>query len=85
VFLYPTSAAVAREVANLDTVKIAPVGGANNWEGMPTFVRSANLLAVFMTDNPQSAERVSLALTAGAPQPAAIPQLKPMVSTPSRR
>ena len=83
VFLYPNAAAVAREVAKLDTVKIAPVGGANSWQGMPTFVRSANLLAVFITDNPRSAERVSLALTAGAPQPATVPQLKPMVSTPA--
>jgi hypothetical protein len=83
VFLYPNAAAVAREVAKLDTVRIAPVGGANSWEGMPTFVRSANLLAVFMTDNPQSAERVSLALTAGAPQPPTVPQLKPMVTTPT--
>jgi hypothetical protein len=83
VFLYPNAAAVAREVAKLDTVRISPVGGTNSWEGMPTFVRSANLLAVFMTDNPQSAERVSLALTAGAPQPLAVPQLKPMVTTPA--
>lgn len=85
VFLYPSAAAVAREVAKLDTVRIAPVGGANNWEGMPSFVRSANLLAVFMTDNPQSAERVSLALTAGAPQPPAVPKLKPMVTIPASR
>jgi hypothetical protein len=83
VFLYPSAAAVARDVAKLDTVRIAPVGGANTWEGTPTFVRSANVLAVFMTDNPQSAERVSLALTAGAPQPATVPQLKPIVSTPA--
>ena len=82
VFLYPSPAAVAREVAKLDTVRIAPPGGTNSWEGMPSFVRSANLLAVFMTDNPQSAERVSLALTAGAPQPPTIPKLKPMVTTP---
>jgi hypothetical protein len=83
VFLYPSAAAVARDVAKLDTVRIAPVGGANTWEGTPTFVRSANVLAVFMTDNPQSAERVSLALTAGAPQPASVPRLRPIVSTPS--
>ncbi|HEY0527735.1 MAG TPA: hypothetical protein VGD02_02815 [Gemmatimonadaceae bacterium] len=83
VFLYPSAAAVARDVAKLDTVRIAPVGRANTWEGTPTFVRSANVLAVFMTDNPQSAERVSLALTAGAPQPASVPRLRPIVSTPS--
>jgi hypothetical protein len=35
----------------------------------PTFVRSANLLAVFLTENPTYAERLTLALTAGAPQP----------------
>jgi hypothetical protein len=32
-------------------------------------VRSANLAAVFLTDNPTQAERLTLALTAGAPQP----------------
>jgi hypothetical protein len=83
VFLYPSAAAAARDVAALDTVRIAPRGGANNWEGSPTFVRAGNLLAVFMTDNPQSAERVSLALTAGAPQPPTVPKLKPMVTTPA--
>jgi hypothetical protein len=36
---------------------------------IPTFVRSANLAAVFLTDNPTQAERFTLALTAGAPQP----------------
>jgi hypothetical protein len=32
-------------------------------------VRSGNLIAVFLTDNPTQAERLALALTAGAPQP----------------
>lgn len=84
VFLYPTIAAANREVAKLDTVKVAPVSGTNAWETRPMFVRSGNLIAVFLTDDPRSAERVSLALTAGAPQPATVPKLKATVSTPSR-
>ena len=84
VFVYPSVAAATREVAKLDTVRVAPIGGANTWETKPIFVRSANLIAVFLTDDPRSAERVSLALTAGAPQPATVPQLKATVSTPAR-
>jgi hypothetical protein len=32
-------------------------------------VRSANLAAVFLTDSPVQAERLTLAITAGPPQP----------------
>lgn len=71
VFVYPNADAVARDVGGLDTLTAGPRGAPNQW-GLgvhPTFVRSANLLAVFMTDNPTQSERLSLALTAGAPQP----------------
>ena len=71
VFLYPTADAVAREVSGLDTALAGPRGAPNQWGigVQPTFVRSANLIAVFLTDNPTQSERLSLALTAGAPQP----------------
>jgi hypothetical protein len=69
VFIYGDEASLARDVAKLDTVAVAPRGSANKWGGMPTFVRAGNLVAVFLTDNPTHADRLSLALTAGAPQP----------------
>jgi hypothetical protein len=82
-FLYPDERALSRDLAQLDTTKAAPIGGTNSWETTPVFVRSANLAAVFLTDNPRQAERLSLALTAGAPQPAEPQKLKPSISTPS--
>lgn len=71
VFIYPTADAVTSELQVLDTTLAGPRGAPNQWGvGMhPTFVRSANLIAVFLTDNPTQSERLTLALTAGAPQP----------------
>jgi hypothetical protein len=70
VFIYPSESALAADVAKMDTVSAAPRGAKNPWPFFsPTFVRSANLAAVFLTDNPTQAERLTLALTAGAPQP----------------
>jgi hypothetical protein len=70
VFIYPSESALAADVAKMDTVSVAPRGAKNPWPFFsPTFVRSANLVAVFLTDNPTQAERLTLALTAGAPQP----------------
>ena len=71
VFLYPTTGAVASETNKLDTTLAGPRGARNQWGigVQPTFVRSANLIAVFLTDNPTQSERLSLALTAGPPQP----------------
>jgi hypothetical protein len=69
VFIYPSQSALAADMARIDTVTAAPRGARNPWLMIPTFVRSANLAAVFLTDNPTQAERLTLALTAGAPQP----------------
>jgi hypothetical protein len=70
VFIYPSEATLAADVARIDTATAAPRGVKNPWPFFsPTFVRSANLAAVFLTDNPTQAERLTLALTAGAPQP----------------
>ncbi|MDP9205634.1 MAG: hypothetical protein M3P12_09300 [Gemmatimonadota bacterium] len=71
VFIYPNESALSADVANIDTVFAAPRGTRNSWGVgiVPTFVRSGNLAAVFLTDNPTQAERLTLALTAGAPQP----------------
>jgi hypothetical protein len=70
VFIYPSEEALAADVARLDTTSAAPRGAKNPWPFFsPTFVRSANLVAVFLTDNATQADRLTLALTAGAPQP----------------
>ena len=69
VFLYDTEAAVTRDVAQLDTAIAAPKGSASPWEMPPIFMRSQNLAAVLLTENARQAERVVLAITAGAPQP----------------
>ena len=69
VFVYPSASALDADIAKMDTVIAAPRGTRNPWLMIPTFVRSANLAAVFLTDNPTQAERFTLALTAGAPQP----------------
>jgi hypothetical protein len=69
IFVYPDEASLSRDLEKLDTVTVAPRGAASKWGRVPTFVRSANLIAVFLTANPTQAERLTLALTAGAPQP----------------
>jgi hypothetical protein len=68
VFIYPDQSAANADVKRIDTVSAAPRGGTSPWPTPPTFVRSANLVAVFLTENPTQAERLTLALTAGAPQ-----------------
>jgi len=68
VFVYSNESALAADVAKIDTVSAAPRGAPNPWHATPTFVRSGNLAAVFLTDNATQAERLTLALTAGAPQ-----------------
>lgn len=69
VFIYPSESALAADMARIDTVIAAPRGSRNPWLMIPTFVRSGNLAAIFLTDNPTQAERFTLAITAGAPQP----------------
>jgi hypothetical protein len=69
VFIYDDEMALGRDVARMDTVTVSPPGVATSWDGTPLFIRSANLVAVLIGDNPQQAERLMLALTAGAPQP----------------
>jgi hypothetical protein len=69
VFVYPDEAALAKDIAGIDTLTASPRGSSSVWETTPTFVRSANLAAVFLTDSQVQAERLTLAITAGAPQP----------------
>lgn len=68
-FVYDDTARLARDVAALDTVRVAPRGTAFVWgDAPPTLVRSANLVAVLLTANEHQIERVQLALQAGPPQ-----------------
>lgn len=69
VFVYPDEGALARDIAGIDTLTASPRGRPSAWETTPTFVRSANLAAIFLTDSPVQAERLTLAIAAGAPQP----------------
>jgi hypothetical protein len=74
VFVYPDARSLARDWSQLDTTSASPRGKVTAWGIPPTLVRSANLAAVYLTDSPVQAERLSLALTAGPPQP---PQARP--------
>jgi hypothetical protein len=69
VFIYPDEAMMKRDLAGLDTTVVAPRGGKNDWGMPPRFIRSGNLIAVFLTSNEQQSERMTLAVTAGPPQP----------------
>jgi hypothetical protein len=68
VFIYPDEVTLKRDLAGLDTTTVAPRDGKNDWGMPPRFIRSGNLIAVFLTSNEQQAERLALAVTAGAPQ-----------------
>ena len=70
VFVYKDEAELARDMAALDTVLVVPRGSAASpWETTPTLIRSGNLAVVLLTSSPLQAERLALAITAGAPQP----------------
>ena len=66
-YLYPDSAALARDVAGLDTVRVAPRGGQYTWAAPATLIQTGNLLAILLTANEHQIERVQLALGGGAP------------------
>ncbi len=67
-FVYTDTGRLARDVAALDTVLVAPRGGNYDWPVRPTFVRSANLVAVILVTHERQLERVQLALEGGPPQ-----------------
>jgi len=69
VFLYGDERAMTRDMSAIDTVLVVPPGIPSPWETAPLLVRSGNLAAVLLTQNARQAERLMLALTAGAPQP----------------
>ncbi len=67
-FVYADEASLARDLAGMDTVALAPRGSVTPWETTPVLVRSGNLAAVLLSQNQRQVERFSLAITAGAPQ-----------------
>ncbi len=68
VFFYDDEKSANKDLAQLDTVAVAPKGSQPEWPSTPTFIHSANLVAVLLTQNQRQAERVVLAITAGPPQ-----------------
>jgi hypothetical protein len=67
VYLFASSKARETAVAAIDTVAVAPRGGAANWPMPPTLIMSNNLAAVLISDNGRLVERVQNAITAGLP------------------
>ena len=68
-FFYKSEAELAKDLQQIDTVAAAPKGTTASWPSTPIFIRSANLAAVFLGQNPRQVERLTLAITAGPPQP----------------
>jgi hypothetical protein len=70
-FYFADSAAGAAATASLDKLRLIPPGDTiGKWPSAPfEAIRTANLIAVLFEVNAAQAERVRLALTAGAPQP----------------
>ena len=71
-FYFADSLAGVMATAELDKLHLTPPGDTlGAWPSAPfEAIRSANLIAVLFEVNGTQAERVRLAITAGAPQPA---------------
>lgn len=67
VFIYEDAATMEKDFAALDTITVAPPGTAPAWPSPAALIRSGNLAAVYMGQSARAAERLSLAITAGAP------------------
>ena len=70
-FFFADSAAGARATAPLHSMRLTPDGDTlGAWPSAPLeTIRSSNMIAVLFEVNATQAERIRLALTAGAPQP----------------
>jgi hypothetical protein len=67
VYLFRSAKERATATAAIDTVAVAPRGGASPWSSPPTLITSNNLAAVLLSDNGRLIERVQNAITAGLP------------------
>ena len=75
-FFYADSASAARDLSTLDTARLTPVGDTlGAWPSRPSVIRSSNLVVALFGSDGRQVERVTLAITAGAPQPFAVPTL----------
>lgn len=69
-FFFEDSAALAKAVAPLDTLRMTPPSDTlMPWPARPSVIRSGNLLALYFADSERQIERLRLAITAGAPAP----------------
>jgi len=69
VFLYPDSAARIADERGLDRSELVAPGAPQTIRRERTLIENANLVALLTSLNDHQRERVSDALTAGAPQP----------------
>lgn len=70
IFIYPDSAARIADAAKLDRTKLVNATAPQTINRERTLIESGNLVALLTSLNDRLRERVSDALTAGAPQPA---------------
>ena len=70
VYLFRSAKERSAATAAIDTVTVAPRGGASPWSSPPTLITSNNLAAVLLSDNGRLIERVQNAITAGLPSAA---------------
>jgi hypothetical protein len=64
-FIYESASAVARDVAKLDTVAVAPPSAPVQWPSKATLIINSNLAAILLSDDALQIERVQRALMAG--------------------
>jgi hypothetical protein len=67
VFIYDDASAMNRDIDKIDTVTVTPPGSTSAWPSTPGLIRNGNLAAVYMDQSGRQAERLVMALTAGAP------------------
>lgn len=84
VFLYPDSVARAADAAKLDRTKLVNATAPQTINRERTLIENGNLIGLLSSLNERLRERVSDALSAGAPQPASPSSSQPL-SKPATR
>jgi len=67
VFLYKSEADRIADLQDVDTVAVSPKGKRIIWKEPAIMVQQGNLMAIIVTLNGRTAERIALALGAGLP------------------